>query len=255
MADETKPGPTKHKRYLKNYLLDRGYQLKYAGYLAGVAAVLSIGLGVLLWQTSQSLVAESREAVKQGEQMISLGRKVAQESRKVTAVVQMTMEKTYGDDPELMELFKKDSAKQEAPLKQQLEALEDQAAQLEQRSARLAGQQRAMLITLIVVLSLLVLGVGCAGIVVTHKVAGPIFKMTKQLEALGEGHWEVPRPLRKGDELVSFFGSFREMVIKLRDRREKEIDMLDATLKSVEDDDTKSGLKDLREEMSKVLDG
>jgi nitrogen fixation/metabolism regulation signal transduction histidine kinase len=254
MADANGPRP-KYKRHFRNYLLDRGYQLKYAGYLAGVAAVLSIGLGLLLWQTSKSLVAESREAVRQGEQMITLGQAVAKESRKVTAVVQMTMEKTYGDDPELLELFKKDSAKEDAPLKAQLEALEAQSAQLEQRSARLADQQSAMLITLIVVLTLLVLGVGCAGIVVTHKVAGPIFKMTKQLEALGKGHWEVPRPLRKGDELVSFFGSFREMVQRLRDRREHEIELLDATLDAVEEDGTRAELKKLRNKMAEVLDG
>ena len=253
MADAKSKRP-RHKRHFRNYLLDRGYQLKYAGYLAGVAAVLSLGLGLLLWQTSKSLVAESREAVRQGEQMITLGQAVAKESRKVTAVVQMTMEKTYGDDPELLELFKKDSAKEDAPLKAQRAALEGQSAQLEQRSARLATQQSAMLYTLIGVLTLLVLGVGCAGIVVTHKVAGPIFKMTKQLEELGEGHWEVPRPLRKGDELVSFFGSFRTMVQRLRDRREHEIELLDATLESVEEDGVRAELKELRKEMAKVLD-
>lgn len=255
MPDANGRRPQRHRRYVRNYLLDRGYQLKYAGYLAGVAAILSIGLGVLLWRTSQSLVAESREAVRQGEQMISLGRAVAEESRKVTAVVQMTMEKTYGDEPELLELFKKDSAKQEAPLKGQLKALEAQSAQLEQRSARLAEQQRTMLTMLVVVLSLLVLGVGCAGIVVTHKVAGPIFKMTRQLEELGQGHWKVPAPLRKGDELVAFFGSFREMVQKLRARRERELELLDETLEGVDEGETRAGLEQLRKKMAEVLDG
>lgn len=254
MPDDTGKAPTRHKRHLKNYLLDRGYQLKYAGYLAGVAAVLSIGLGLLLWQTSQSLVAESREAVRQGGQMIDLGRAVARESRKVTSVVQMTMEKTYGDDPELLELFKKDAAKQEQPLQGQLAALEAQAAQLEQRSERLADQQRTMLTMLVVVLTLLVLGVGLAGIIVTHKVAGPIFKMTRQLEQLGEGRWTVPAPLRKGDELVSFFGAFRATVKRLRARREQELDRLDEAREQVDDAAAKERLDELRRQMAEVLE-
>ena len=65
----------------------------------------------------------------------------------------------------------------------------------------------------------------------------------------------MPRPLRKGDELVSFFGSFREMVQRLRDRRQREIELLDATLDSVEEDETRAELNKLREQMAEVLDG
>ena len=56
MADKT---PNKrHKRQFKNYLLDRGFQLKYAGLLFAVAGVLSVVLGFLLWRTSQALVVQ-----------------------------------------------------------------------------------------------------------------------------------------------------------------------------------------------------
>ncbi|MBW2525732.1 MAG: HAMP domain-containing protein, partial [Deltaproteobacteria bacterium] len=134
MAKAARGESRRQRRRIRNYLLDRGYQLKYAGYLAGVAAVLSIGLGALLWRTSQTLVSESQEALRQGEQVVKLGREVASESRKVTDVVKMTMEKTYADDPELLEVFKRDSAKQDQPLKDRQKALEAQAAALEQRS-------------------------------------------------------------------------------------------------------------------------
>ena len=201
MAKAGSGGGRRHRRHIRNYLLDRSYQLKHAGYLVGVAAILSIGLGILLWQTSQTLVEESRAAVKQGQQVVAIGQDLAKESRKVTAVVQMTMEKAYGDDPELMEIFKKDSAKQQAPLAERQKELEGQAASLGQRSAQLEKQQGIMLLTLIVVLSVLVIGIGLAGIVITHKVAGPIFKMTRQIRELGEGNWRIPAPLRKGDEL------------------------------------------------------
>ena len=61
MAEAAKGGSPRKQRRIRNYLLDRGYQLKYAGYLVAVAAVLSLFLGYLLWRTSQSLV-EQRES-------------------------------------------------------------------------------------------------------------------------------------------------------------------------------------------------
>ncbi len=44
------------QRRLKNYLLDPHFQLKYSGYMAGVALLISVCLGVVLWRTSQAVV-------------------------------------------------------------------------------------------------------------------------------------------------------------------------------------------------------
>ena len=38
-------GPPRYKRRLRNYLLDKSFQLKYAGFIFGVAAVLSVVWG------------------------------------------------------------------------------------------------------------------------------------------------------------------------------------------------------------------
>ncbi len=42
--------PGRSARRVRNYLLDTGLQLRLASYLLGVAAVLSVGLGYLLWR-------------------------------------------------------------------------------------------------------------------------------------------------------------------------------------------------------------
>jgi methyl-accepting chemotaxis protein len=42
--------PARSSRRVRNYLLDTGLQLRLASYLLGVAAILSIGLGYLLWR-------------------------------------------------------------------------------------------------------------------------------------------------------------------------------------------------------------
>jgi hypothetical protein len=48
----TEPGERRHRR-VRNYLVDTSLQLRLASYLLTVAAVLSAGLGWLLWQAWQ----------------------------------------------------------------------------------------------------------------------------------------------------------------------------------------------------------
>ena len=222
-------GRPRYKRRLRNYLLDKSFQLKYAGFIFGVAAVLSAVMGALLWRTSQRLVGVSQTAVSQGQHVVELGRKVAKESEKVSKVVQMNIVKDpfYADNPELLAAFENDNEKQSALLTEQQEALETQAASLEKQSAEIASEQRAMLITLFAVLLVLSVAVGLAGIVVTHKVAGPIYKMINQIKDVQDGHWNMPSPLRKGDELVHFFEAFEDMVRSLRKQREHELEMME----------------------------
>src|ERR1051325_5658006 len=159
------------QRRLKNYLLDPHFQLKYSGYMAGVALLISVCLGVVLWRTSQAVVDQSRRAVHQGEQVVAKSREVVEESRKVSLVVQMNIVKdpVYSDNPALLEAFKADAAKQDDRLKEQQDRLVKQAADLKQQAADLAARQTAMLWTLCGALSLLVMLIGVAGIIVTHR--------------------------------------------------------------------------------------
>lgn len=241
--------PGRHQRRLRNYLLDRHFQLKYTGYLVGTAVVLSVALGTILWRTSEAVITQSAEAVDQGEQVVSLGREVVSESRKVSAVVQMNIVKdpVYSDNPALIEAFKTDAAKQDERLKRQQQQLENQSASLKAQSARLASQQRTMLLTLCLVLGILVLGVALAGIVVTHKVAGPVYKMKRQIRDVGEGKLTIPGSLRKGDELVAFFDAFDQMVRSLRARQENEIALLDAAIQKLQAERGPEALQPLRE--------
>jgi nitrogen fixation/metabolism regulation signal transduction histidine kinase len=251
-ADGARP---RHRRHLKNLLLDRHFQLKYAAYLVVAAALISSVLGVLLWRTSGALVAQSREAVGQGQQVVALGQKVTAESRKVSEVVRMTIVKdpVYSDSPELLETFKQDADAQDATIVAQQQALEAQAAALEKQSSDIESSQRTMLVTLYAVLAVLVVALGLVGIVVTHKVAGPIFKMTRQIRELGEGRWRVPDPLRKGDELGHFFVAWEDTVRKLRHRRESELEALDAAIAELGHEHASPALDRLRADLAKVL--
>jgi hypothetical protein len=228
--------PGRHQRRMRNYLLNRRFQLKYSAYLMGIAALLSVCLGSVLWYTSEAGIAESRKAVEQGEQVVERGSEVLRESQKVSAVVQMNIvrDPIYGQNPALLEAFRSDAAEQDSRLRNQQRALEAQSAGLKQQATALAKHQRRLLLTLCVVLGVFVVLVGLAGIVVTHRVAGPIYKMKRQIREVGAGKLSLPSPLRRGDELVDFFQAFDAMVRNLRERQEQEIEELERAISTLE---------------------
>jgi len=92
---------------------------------------------------------------------------------------------------------------------------------------------------------------------VTHKVAGPIHKMKRQISDVGEGRLKIPAKLRKGDELVEFFETFETMVVNLRQRQEEEIAKLEKAIASLEPKAEPGELEPLyvlRKEMKAALD-
>jgi nitrogen fixation/metabolism regulation signal transduction histidine kinase len=224
----------RHQRSVKNYLIDPGFQLKYTGYLVAITIVLSGALGGLLWRTSQEVLSESRTAVAQGQETVRRGKELVKTSQDLSKVVQMSIAEKYADEPETAALFNKGAAEKATELAGEQKRLEDEAARLDRQSRDVEAQQSRILLTLAVALSSLVIILGMVGIVITHKVAGPIFKMKRQIRELGDGQLRLPGKLRKGDELVEFFETFEETVRSLRTRREKEIERLDAAIAALE---------------------
>jgi nitrogen fixation/metabolism regulation signal transduction histidine kinase len=242
---ESQPAPsTRSQRKLRNYLLDRSFQLKYANFCAGIALLLSSALGLLLWNASEATVSQSRAAV-------ALGAEVLTESRKVSEVVAMNIVKdpVYSDNPGLQSAFQADAENQAKVLGSQQARLEAQAANLE-RSRRQFG------LLLVASLAAAVVLLWMGGIVLTHRVAGPIYKMKRQMRALQRGNWMVPGPLRRGDDLKEFFDAFNEMVGSLRSRRESELHELEEILESLPssgNDAARLRLTSLRNRLQEVL--
>jgi nitrogen fixation/metabolism regulation signal transduction histidine kinase len=249
----------RHQRKLKNYLLDPHFQLKYSLYLVAIAVVLSASLGAILWQTSEQVMVQSQRNAEQGQRVVEFGRKVVAESRKVSEVVKMNIVKdpVYQDNPALLEAFTTDAEQQDARLKAQEATLVAQAESLKSELAKLQAFQKKMTVTLCGVLGLLVFGIFVAGIVVTHKVAGPIYKMKRQLREVGDGHLRIPGKLRKGDDLVHFFDTFERMVRSLRACQEAEIAMLDSAIEQLQgkaEEDAMKPLHELRKELQDALE-
>ena len=259
MAEAASSAPTgRHQRKLKNYLLDPHFQLKYTAYLVAITVALGGSLGLVVWQTSDQVVAQSYKNVEQGQRVVGLGREVVGESRKVSEVVKMNIVKdpVYQDNPALLEAFTTDAKKQDQRLQEQEAQLVAQANSLKHESSSLKAFQSRMMLTLVGVMLLLVVGIFVAGIMVTHKVAGPIFKMKRMIKDVGEGRLRIPGKLRKGDELVHFFDAFDVMVRSLRARQENEIAMLESAIAQLEGKADAAALKpllELKREMQESL--
>lgn len=270
----------RHNRSPKNYLLDRRFQLKYTGLLVGIAMLLSLSLGAVIWGSSSTIVEQNGRAVELGFELVSQGnatvergKQVLEQSRKVSQVVAMNIAKEYADDPELAKTFREATERDEKVLAEEQARLERDAGTIAKRAQelrvqaeQLEEQQRTLRAILVFALSSLVVALGLAGIVVTHKVAGPIHKMKRLLREVGKGKLVMRERLRKGDELVHFFEAFEQMVMDLRTKQEAEIAKVDEVLAKLEgaprsergmrefDEDGVSLLRRLRKEMREQID-
>lgn len=91
-------------------------------------------------------------------------------------------------------------------------------------------EDRKVLFAIVGGILVLALAIGITGILVTHKVVGPAYKMKKLLGEVAAGHLNVHSRLRKGDELQDLFEAFAHMVETLRARQAEEVAQLDAAL-------------------------
>jgi hypothetical protein len=226
------------RRRLRNFLLLKSFQLKYAGFFAGTALLLSVILGVALARTSQDVLRQSREAVEQGRNAVEQGRRLVEESQKVSAVVRLSLMKNndYADHPELAEAFRNDNQALVDSTRAQQQSLERQALSLASNSVLLEARQRSVLLTIFGLLGALTIALGVVGIVFTHRVAGPVYKMTRHLRRLRSGCLVQPAPLRRGDDLREFFDELCGAIASLRERQESDVQLIEDVLSQLGDD-------------------
>ena len=168
----------KTQRKLRNYLLDRRFQLKYTGMVLLVTITIASGLGYLAYRFSQ------------------------QQTEALTAQIAAQPDL----DPET-------------------------AADLEAFAKQEDRKIRNAIIMGVVFMSL---ALGLTGIVITHRVVGPTYRMRRLFAHVADGHLEITTGIRKGDELQELYHSFAEMVESLRGQRSEEIEQLEKTLSEME---------------------
>jgi hypothetical protein len=124
------------------------------------------------------------------------------------------------------------------------------------------SQDSTLLWLVMAIAVVMAVALGLFGILVTHRVAGPIYVFSHYMNVLGQGRFPMLRPLRKNDELKSFYEVFHQAVAAMRDRdklRGEELKTLAASVdqalaKSPDSDGLKTVALTLRAMSDKLLD-
>ncbi len=93
--------------------------------------------------------------------------------------------------------------------------------------AAIAEQSRTLIYLMVGLTLLMAAALAMFGLLVTHRVAGPVYVLSHYVGVLSRGRYPMMRKLRKGDELQVFFEQFTQVVESLRDREAKEADVLE----------------------------
>jgi hypothetical protein len=89
---------------------------------------------------------------------------------------------------------------------------------------------RLLLAAFAAIALLLAAALGLLGVVITHRVAGPVFVMGHYLTVLSQGRFPRMRTLRRSDELKAFFRVFIDAVEAMKKREARHVAMLEEAL-------------------------
>jgi methyl-accepting chemotaxis protein len=215
MASTTPPAI--HKR---TYLINPRFQLKYTALLVLVVLGVMVVLGLVIGKTASEASDYARLAVLEAERAMN-------ESRANSALARQNVALAAVDNPELAKMM--DDSLQEANDKA-LRDLED----VRRRGGEIEAQRRTMTRLLVASGAALALLLGAMGILITHRVVGPVHKIKRLLRQVGTGRLVVRERLRHGDELGDLFDTFLQMTYSLKALQSGRVATLDATIRAAE---------------------
>jgi len=99
---------------------------------------------------------------------------------------------------------------------------------------------RLLLVAFGVIAVLLAAALGLLGVVITHRVAGPVFVMGHYLEVLAQGRFPRMRTLRRSDELKTFFRIFIDAVDRMKVREARHAALLEEAVQRMRSAATRS---------------
>jgi methyl-accepting chemotaxis protein len=207
-------------RRTKHYLLDPRFQLKWTSYLVVVVLAVMTGLGLLIGRMASRASDTAQIAVDQAENAYNESKTNNELARSMVA------------------LAAPDSASLGS-------AMDDSLKEVDAESEKNLADVRRLQHDIVRDrrnLKLLLIGAGVAllalltlmGIVITHRIVGPVHKVKRLLRRVSTGRLVVDERLRRGDELGDLFETFLQMTYSLQAMQNARVATLDATLRRAE---------------------
>jgi hypothetical protein len=236
-----------YKRSWKNLLINKRYQLRFTLFMVGVSALLMAALGWWVMQTANEATNVAIGQVR-GEPCpkvpdISEPSDAGGDTKPTTP-----MKLPPDDSPPAPGSDEEDRGHHRnvtVTLSSITEVLPPDYAQVVAghwtcvidhagKIGELENGKMRIFYVLLATGTLLVLALAIYGIKTTHKVAGPLYKITLYFHKMRDGRFDKVWPLRKGDQLVAFYDHFRhahEGVVKME---EADIERLRAMIDAAE---------------------
>jgi hypothetical protein len=212
------------QRKMRNYLLDAPLQLRFTAVLV-TATLLGAGLlGIFLARALNRLSEQAERAVEARAAAAQASHELGNASLSKTLLERF-------NDPQFTAQLQRQSLAIDAAYQAEQVQVAEQRREVARESTRIGWL--VLLSVVVFVLAVLLLG-----IVVTHRIAGPVYRVRRLLADLGEGRREVPRHgLRDGDELRELFESASSLVKTLRAEDESTYEAVSAALVSPSEND------------------
>lgn len=190
------------RRRKKSYLLDARFQLKWTSYLVVVVLGVMTGLGFVIARIAGRASDTAQLAVRQAE-------KAYEESRSNSILARRSVQLAAPDNAGLAAIMDESLAEVDVQSEQNLADVRGRHVQIERDRARLQKVLVGAGVALVVLLAVM-------GIVITHRIVGPVHKMKRLLRRVSTGRLVVDERLRRGDELEDLFDTFLQMTYSLR---------------------------------------
>jgi methyl-accepting chemotaxis protein len=120
------------------------------------------------------------------------------------------------------------------------------------------AEDRKVLLGVLGGIGLLAFALGVTGIVVTHRLVGPAYRLKQLIRHVSDGRLQVQGKLRKHDELQDVFEAFQQMVNNLRAAREQELAEVDEALGRARSagasEETIAALRNVRQRIQQSLE-
>ncbi len=108
---------------------------------------------------------------------------------------------------------------------------------------------------LLAILGFLIIFLTLLGILLTHKMVGPLFVLKRKLQEITEGTCHTPMNLRARDEFQDVKDKFNQMLLSLQSRTQEDLRLLEDILSKIKDKDPAATqiLKNLISKKQKTL--
>jgi hypothetical protein len=236
-----------YKRSWKNLLINKRYQLRFTLFMVGLSSLLMVGLGIWVMRVANETTEVSMTSVRgdacpkvpvlgnapggEDEAAPRPSLKLDEPSDAPVAAPEPAPEPAPAADPKPLPPTPPAPLPEDPEVRRAVVQIDESSMTLTQtvphdyadlvaahwtcelrqldKFERLEHGRRRILWAMILTGIALVVGLALYGIKMTHRVAGPLFKVSLYLSKMRGGRYDKVYNLRKGDQLIEFYDHFK----------------------------------------------